>query len=147
VNAGGSQWGSCSDDVDNDCGGLTDSADPDCPCTAIGNSCSSNSECCDADGDGTKICEPATTGTTNEECINDCPSGFSFNSGSGECEPDQELCYDEKVGGEECTSWGPFSSAWKSDSGCLDATETQACCQWKTYDGDDYGKYEGASSY
>ncbi|WP_428263838.1 M36 family metallopeptidase [Haliangium sp.] len=39
---------SCSDGLDNDCDGLTDSADPDCAleCTPAGATCSADSDCC-----------------------------------------------------------------------------------------------------
>jgi len=36
----------CSDGIDNDCDGLTDSADPDCACASPGTSCSFDAECC-----------------------------------------------------------------------------------------------------
>ncbi len=36
----------CADGLDNDCDGLTDGADPDCPCGAKGDACSAGSDCC-----------------------------------------------------------------------------------------------------
>jgi hypothetical protein len=39
--------GLCADGIDNDCDGLTDSADPDCQtCLPIGTSCTTDNQCC-----------------------------------------------------------------------------------------------------
>jgi hypothetical protein len=48
----------CSDGQDNDCDGLTDGADPDCPdCGGAGDSCSSNDDCCSGRCKGNGTCK------------------------------------------------------------------------------------------
>jgi hypothetical protein len=103
-------WGTCSDGIDNDCDGLTDSADPQCAVCAYVNACD-NTDSCGNLGGGSVGCNTGTDPDYNcrdvqasqpdqsvgSEDLYDCNDGID-NDCDGKCDVDG--CSDPNMGSD-----------------------------------------------